>query len=160
MMGQLGTTFGVGAPLSYPISQPWGLSPYSNQAYGPQAYGPQPFGSQAFAQPYAQGIPTPSIGGNPFAGVHPLQQIAQLLQIVPQQLQQLQMLHQQQLGHLQQLLQIVPAQLQQLHQLVQIVPQQVQHLQQQPFGSTQFPGSLGFGLTPQAFPGQSAGQVM
>ncbi|HWW83244.1 MAG TPA: hypothetical protein VNZ26_06555 [Vicinamibacterales bacterium] len=160
MMGQLGTTFGVGTPLSYPIPQPWGQSPYANAGYGQQAYGPQPFGPPAFAQPYAQGILTPSIGGNPFAGAQPLQQIAQLLQVVPQQLQQLQMLHQQQLGHLQQLLQIVPAQLQQLQQLIQIVPQQVQHLQQQPFSSPQLPGSLGFGLTPQAFAGQSAGHVM
>src|SRR5205809_7487559 len=83
--------------------------------------------------------------------VSPQQQIAQLLQIVPQQLQQVQLLQQQQLVLLQQLLQLVPAQLQQLQQLIQVVPQQIQQLQQQhqPFGAG-LSSPLGFGLVPQA----------
>ena len=94
-------------------------------------------------------------------GVQPAQQILQLLQIVPQQLQQWQVLQQQQLAHVQQLLQLVPAQLQQLQQLIQIVPQQVQYLQQQgqPFGSA-ISGPIGFGLTPQGFGGPGSGNVM
>jgi ABC-type transporter Mla subunit MlaD len=83
------------------------------------------------------------------------QQIAQLLQIVPQQLQQVQLLQQQQFVLLQQLLHIVPAQLQQLQQLIQVAPQQVQQFQQQqPFGAGLSP--LGFGLAPQAFGGQTS----
>src|SRR5437667_4506511 len=83
--------------------------------------------------------------------VSPLQQIAQLLQSVPQQLQQVQQLQQQQLLYLQQLLQLVPAQLQQLQQLIQVAPQQFQQLQPQwqPFGAG-ITGPLGFGLVPQA----------
>jgi hypothetical protein len=84
------------------------------------------------------------------------QQIAQLLQIVPQQLQQVQLLQQQQFVLLQQLLHIVPAQLQQLQQLIQVVPNQIQQLQQQyqPYGAGLSP--LGFGLVPQTFGGQTS----
>ena len=82
---------------------------------------------------------------------------AQLLQIVPQQLQQVQLLQQQQLVLLQQLLHVVPAQLQQLQQLIQVAPHQLQQLQQQyqPFGAG-LSGPLGFGLVPQAFGGQTS----
>ena len=82
----------------------------------------------------------------------PLQQIFQVLQMVPHQLQHLQQLQyaqQQQLQHVQQLLQAVPAQLAQLQQLIQIVPYQIQQLQQQPqqpFGPQSGLGS--FGTTP------------
>src|SRR5437660_1229262 len=112
---------------------PWGLSPYTNQGTG--AYG--------------------------FTTAPQLQQVVQLLQIVPQQLQQLQAQQQQQLIHLQQLLQILPAQLQQLQQLVQFVPQQVHHLQQQwqPFGQATS-GPFGYGLVSQPFGGPAGSQIM
>jgi hypothetical protein len=99
---------------------------------------------------------SPYIGAG-FGGQTSAQQVTQLLQIVPQQLQQVQILQQQQLALLQQLLSIVP---QQLQQLIQVVPQQVNQLQQpyQPFGAG-LSGPLGFGLVPQAFGGQS-GHVM
>jgi len=95
--------------------------------------------------------------GQPFAAAAPSQQIAQLLHVVPQQLQQVQILQQQQLALLTQLLQVVPAQLQQLQQLIQVVPYQVQQAQQpyQPFGAG-ISGPLGFGLVPQAFGGQTS----
>ncbi len=101
----------------------------------------------------------PNIGAG-FGGQTSAQQVTQLLQIVPQQLQQVQILQQQQLALLQQLLSIVPQQLQQLQQLIQVVPQQVNQLQQpyQPFGAG-LSGPLGFGLAPQAFGGQT-GHVM
>jgi len=144
-----GTTFGIGTPTTFPVPGiSWGLSPYAGQALGAQ-----PFPSQPYVQPFSN----QSIAGQGF-GAQPLPQILQFLQIVPQQLQQLQILQQQQLLQLQQLMQLVPAQLQQLQQLVQFVPQQVQYLhQQQPFGSAI---SGGFGLVPQAFPGQGASYVM
>jgi len=96
----------------------------------------------------------------PFS-THPIQQqILQLLQNVPQQLQQLQAIQQQQSVQLQLLLQIVPAQLQQLQQLIQLVPQQLQQIHQgQPFGSV-ISSPIGFGLSPHVFGGQSPGQVM
>ena len=143
-----GTSFGIGTPSNYPGAQsPWGFSPYTSQPFG-------------LSTPFQSG----GLGGGPFgiSSQHqPLQQIAQLLQIVPQQLQQLHVLQQQQLQYLQQLLQVVPAQLQQLQQLqqlIQSVPQQIQQLQQQaqPFGA----GIGGFGLVPSPFAGQSAGHVM
>jgi hypothetical protein len=92
--------------------------------------------------------------GQGFGAQGASQQIAQLLQIVPQQLQQVQLLQQQQFALLQQLLHIVPAQLQQLQQLIQVVPHQVQQPQNQPFGAGLTP--LGFGLVPQAFGGQTS----
>ena len=67
----------------------------------------------------------PYIGAG-FGGQTSAQQVTQLLQIVPQQLQQVQVLQQQQFALLQQLLSIVPPQLQQLQQLIQVVPHQVQ----------------------------------
>jgi len=102
----------------------------------------------------------PYIGAG-FGGQTSAQQVTQLLQIVPQQLQQVQLLQQQHLALLQQLLSIVPSQLQQLQQLIQVVPHQVQQLQQpyQPFGAG-LSGPLGFGLAPQAFGGGQTGHVM
>jgi hypothetical protein len=148
-MSQLaGTTFGIGTPGAY---APVGLSPYAAQGLGLQ-----PIAQQYYGQPFA----TQAIGGYGIGAGQPLerQQVLQILQILPQQLQQVQFLQQQQLLHLQQLLQTVPAQLQ---QLVQIVTHQVQHLQQQsqPYGQV-MPAPLGFGLTPQPFGGQTTGQVM
>ena len=149
-MGHMaGTTFGIGAPATFPAPAiSWGVSPYAGQALGAQ-----PFPSQPYLQPFSnQSITGQGIG----AGQLP--QILQFLQIMPQQLQQLQVLQQQQLLQLQQILQVVPAQLQQLQQLIQVVSQQVQFLQQQqPFGSAI---SGGFGLVPQAFAGQGASYVM
>ena len=92
-----GSAFGFGSPITYPTSQsiPFGLSPQWPFALGaspstqPQQYGP------------------------------PVQQIFQILQMVPHQLQQLQQLQyaqQQQLQYVQQLLQAVPVQLAQLQQ--------------------------------------------
>lgn len=118
-----GTIFGIGTSPTYPLSTPWGFSPYG--AYPGQA-----------------------------AGVQSWQQLLQLLQIVPQQLQQVHALQQQQLLYVQQLLQIVPAQLQQLQQLIQVVPQQVQPLGQN------MAAPLGFGLIPQTFGGQLPVHVM
>ena len=115
------------SPATYPISA--------------APWGVAPYGSHA-----GQGI-----------GLQPWQQILQLVQIVPQQLQQVQALQQQQLLYVQQLLQIVPEQLQQLQQLVQGLSQQVQPLQA--FGPT-LSGPLGFGLVPQAFGGQAPSHVM
>jgi len=138
-----GTTFGVATPTILPQSGiSWGFSPYAGQ----------PFGIQSLPQQYGQ--PFSSQPGYGIGGAQPLQQILQLLQIVPQQLQQLQVL-QQQLAQIQPLLQLVPAQLQQLQQMIQFIPQQIQQLQQQPYGST-----LGFGLTPQPFAGTGANSVM
>lgn len=150
----------------------WGFSPYTGQGFGAQPFQQQPYAQTPLnllnlSNPIGGG----SYGINPYAiGTVPVQQIAQLLQIVPQQLQQLQLLQQQQLLHLQQLLQWVPAQLQQLQQLIQIVPQQVQQLQQlpqlqqhqlqgQPFAAG-ISGPLGFGLVPQAFAGPVTSHVM
>jgi hypothetical protein len=140
-----GSVIGSASPFTYPISQPisFGLSPY-----GPVTVSASPFASP---QQYGQ----------------PLQQILQILQIVPQQLQHLQQLEyvqQQQLQHIQQLLQVVPAQLAQLHQLIQFVPQQIQQLSQSPQSFGQASGLSGFaaaspwGVAPQVF-GQSS-QVM
>ncbi|SRR5581483_9195956 len=135
-MGQFaGTTFGIGTPIMNPSFQsPWGFSPYAGQ----QA--PMGVGQYGFGQP----------------GINPIHQIAQLLQIVPQQLQQLQFL-QQQLAHLQQLLQHVPQQLQQLHYLLQNLPHQLQQPQQ--WQSPGIPGSIGLGFQ-QPIVGQSVGHVM
>jgi hypothetical protein len=137
-----GTTFGIGTPTTFPSQAiSWGL-PYGGQQF-PQFS--QPFSAQSFP-------------GNSIGGAQPLQQILQLLQIVPQQLQQLQALQQQQLLQLQQLSQFVPAQLQQLQQLIQVPPQYLQQ-QQQAYGSA-IGGPGAFGLVPQAFAGQGANYVM
>lgn len=126
-MGQFaGTTFGIGTPAIYSVPQ----NPFIGSGYG--------------VTPYGAGV------------VPPLQQIAQLVQIIPQQLQQLQLLQQQQLLVVQQLLQQVPAQLQQLQQLMQIGSPQLQQPWLQPFGASPF----GFGLAPQPFAGQTTSHVM
>ena len=100
-----------GSPIGY--SQTWGTAPYGAQGFG--------------ISPWQQQLPQPS------------------LQFVPQQLQHvhyLQLQQQQVLQQLQQLLQVIPQQLQQLQHIIQIVPQQLQQLQQQlqgqqsPFGQT------------------------
>ena len=145
-----GTGFGLNTPFNAPIpsSIPWGLSPHSGISVNPFMV-PQLTGSSVL--PFQQGNVF-----NPYATV-PLQQIQQLLQIVPQQLQQIQTLQQQQLIYLQQLLQIVPAQLQQLHQIVQSLPLQPSSIQ--PFGQS-LSGPLGFGPIPQPFPGQLSSHVM
>ena len=119
-----GTMFGIGTPASYPVA--------------PTSWGLSPYA--AFS---GQGL-----GGQPW------QQLLQLVQTVPQQLQQVQALQQQQLLYLQQLLQVVPAQLQQLQQLIQVLPQQIQ-----PLGQT-ISGPFGFGLIPQTFGGHLPGHVM
>jgi hypothetical protein len=141
-----GSAFGLGSPITYPTSQPipFGLSP-----------------QWPFALVGSQSTPVQQYG-------QPLQQIFQILQMVPQQLQHLQQLQyaqQQQLQHVQQLLQVVPAQLAQLQQLIQIVPQQIQQLQQQPpqpyapsSGLSNFAATTPWGIAAQGF-GQS-GQVM
>lgn len=150
-----GNMFGIGTPGIYPTSQnPWGFS----QGFGAQALPQQSYG-QTFSNPFIGG----GYGAGPYgiSTVPPLQQAAQLLQIIPQQLQQLQLLQQQQLAHLQQLLLVVPAQLQQLQQILQSVPVQGQQLQQQwqPF-SAGASGPTGFGLVPPAFAGQGTSHVM
>jgi hypothetical protein len=135
-MGHIaGTTFGIGTPATYFAPGSGGLLSYPGQSFGGFGFG----GAQ---QPTAQ-----------------IQQIQQLLQILPQQLQQLQALQQQQLLQLQQLLQFVPAQLQQLQQLIQSLPYQIQQLQQQAYGSG-ISSPAGFGLAPQAFGGPGSGNVM
>jgi hypothetical protein len=159
-MGQLmGTTFGIGTPAIYPVPQNLGgFSPYVGQG----------FGTQVFQQPYVQTLSNPFISGGHGVGPYGigtvpspvLHQIAQLLQIVPQQLQQVQLLQQQQAVHLQQLLQWLPTQLQQLQQVIQITHQGQQLQQQgQPLGSG-ISGPLAFGLVPQGFGAQAASHVM
>jgi hypothetical protein len=161
------SAFGVGTPITHPAQfSPWALSPYGLQGLSTNPY-------TLLQQPYGQtvaNVPASSmIAASPYS-VQPLQQLFQLLQIVPQQLQQLQQLEyvqQQQLQQLQQLLQLIPGQLAQLQQLLQSVPPQLQQLQpsplQQPFG--QVPGLSGFaatapwGISPQVF-GAQPGHVM
>jgi hypothetical protein len=125
-----GSTFGAATPTFLPQSgTSWGFNPYAGQ----------PFGGQSFPQHYAQSfLNQPGYG---IGSTQSLQQILQLLQVVPQQLQQLQ------------------AQLQQLQQVIQFIPQQIQQLQQQPY-SPAFSGAPSFGLTPQAFAGTGASYVM
>jgi hypothetical protein len=144
-----GNAFGFGWPISYATSPviSTGPSPYAGQGYSTNPFG--------FQQPYWQSPANAPVGVNPFSS-QALQQIVQLLQIVPQQLQHVQQLEYQQhqlLQHVQQLLQVIPAQLAQLQQLIQFVPQQIQQLQQpsqlqQPFG--QIAGLSGFASQPQA----------
>jgi hypothetical protein len=127
-MGQFaGTTFGIGTPGIYPVPQ----NPFGGSGYGFGQYG----------------VGTTS----------PLHQIAQLVQVLPQQLQQLQLLQQQQLVLVQQVLQQLPIQLQQLQQLVQIGSHQ---LQQQPWQQSFGASPFWFGLTPQSLSGQTTSHVM
>ena len=129
------------------------LNPYASigSLGGSTPFAPQPYTQQAYSPAGAFGI-----GISPYLqtqqNVQPLQQIQQLLQIVPQQLQQLQHLQQVQLQHLQQLqqfVQIVPQQLQQIQQLIQFVPQQIQQLQQQLQAQQSFGQSAGLSMSPQ-----------
>lgn len=123
-----GIAFGTATPVTYP------QSPFAQSGFSPFALqGP---GTSPFASPQLYGQSPQS-----------LQQILQVLQIVPQQLHHLQQLvyvQQQQLQQIQQLVQIIPNQLAQLQQLIQFVPQQLQQ-SLQPFG--QVPGAGGFSLT-------------
>jgi len=95
--------------------------------------GINPYAFQPYAQNQPLGItPLTSFGGQA-PGLQGMQQVAPLLQIVPQQLEHLQQLvsvQLQELQQLQQIVQLLPAQLQQLQQLIQYVPQQLQHFQQ------------------------------
>jgi hypothetical protein len=123
------------------------LNPYASigSLGGSTPFAAQPYAQQAYSPAGAFGIGTQQ-------NVQPLQQIQQLLQIVPQQLQQLQHLQQVQLQHLQQLqqfVQIVPQQLQQIQQLIQFVPQQIQQLQQQLQAQQSFGQSAGLSMSPQ-----------
>ncbi len=91
----------------------------------------------------------------------PVQQIHQLLQSVPQQLQVLQQLEYIQQQQLQQLLQIVPAQLAQVQQLLQVALQQLQQTGQ-PYGQMAGAGALAvspWGISPQFYGAQPA-QIM
>ena len=166
-MGQFaGTPFGIGTPTYLVPQTPWGFSPYAGQGFGIQAFPQQPFAPTSL-NPLTAG----NYGGGPygFATTSPWQQIAHLLQIVPQQLQQVQLLQQQQLVQLQQLLQLVPVQLQQIQQLVQSMqtlntpfqqsPFQQSPQQWQPFGAG-ISGPLAMGLVPPAFGGQATSHVM
>ena len=134
------TAFGLGTPIST-LTAPglsWGLSPYSGVSINPL----MSIGAQF--PPQAQ-LPLPSLTGlTPYASHPVVQQVLQLLQVVPQQLQQIL-----QLGYLQQ------HQLQQLLQALQYIPAQLQQLtqsaplfQQQPFG-TSSPFTTPWGLSPQ-----------
>jgi hypothetical protein len=124
-----------------------------------------PFAFQQYGQPLL-GTPLTSIGfGGSYGSQQPVQQLVQLLQQLPLQLQQLQQLismQQQQLLPLQQFLHVIPGQLWQLQQLIHVIPQQLQH-GQQPLG--QVPGLSGFAgtppwsVTPQLF-GAQPGHVM
>lgn len=145
------SSFGLGTPFTNPVLSPGG-------AFSP---GLQGLGSNPFAAPQFFGQPLTNIPGGQ---VHPLQQIVQLLQVVPQQLQQLQQLEyvqQQQLQQLQQLVQVIPTQLAQLHQLIQFVPQQILQMQN-PLSQGLGAGVLGsspLGISPQIF-GVQPGYLM
>jgi hypothetical protein len=126
------TTLGLGMPIGAPTTSltPWGLSPYSGVTTNP--------------------FTVPQLGFNPYAA-QPLQQISQVLQIVPQQLQQLLQLEhvrQHQLQQLQQTLQFFPVQLAQLQQLIQFAPHHIQPLQQ-PFGTVGAALPSSWGVSPQ-----------
>jgi hypothetical protein len=141
-----GSSFGVGTPSTYPVQ--------SIPSYGTQGLNINPFAlQQLYGQPSGS-VPSSWAAGMSQYGAQPLQQVLQLLQVVPQQLQNLQQLahqQQQQLQQVQQLIQGIPAQLWQLQQLIQFVPQQIQQAQQastfqQPFGQPL--GLGGFPATP------------
>ena len=140
-----GTAFGFGMPITSATTPltPWGLSPY-----GVLGQGIVPTALQSLA------------GQSPYSTL-PLQQVHQLLQSVPQQLQALQQLEYIQQQQLQQLLQIVPAQLAQLQQLIQVVLLQLQQAGQP---LAQVAGAGGFavspwGISPQFYGAQPA-QIM
>src|SRR5262245_54953967 len=88
-----------------------------------------PFGVAGAQTPWS-GLSFGARSGEPVAP----QQLIQLLQFVPHQLQrvhqQLEFLQQQQLQQLQILQQVIPQQLQHIYQTIQYLPQQVQQYQQ------------------------------
>jgi hypothetical protein len=144
--------FGTGTPGINPAQFFGGSSPYGLQ--GPSL---SPFATQ---QPYGQ-----PLLNSPLSSVtagNASQQIVQLLQAVPQQLQQLQQLayaQQQQLLQIQQLLQQIPGQLLQLQYLIQSVPQQIQQASSATLpGSAAFATTPSWGMAPQLF--AQPGQVM
>lgn len=151
-----GTTLGIGSPfINTTPNIPWAFAPQSvPQGLGYQSYVQPPYLPPLLSQ-LSGGYGSQPIAAYGFGTLPLLQQLQQLVQIVPQQLQQIHLLHQQQLVHLQQLLQQVPAQLQQLAQMIS-----QQHQQQwQPFPQTAA-GPLGLGLASHPFGGQVAGPVM
>jgi len=143
--------YGIASPITPVHNNPWATSLYGLQ--GP-SLSPHAF-QQGYGQPFTNVLtnPTSSITqlGTQLGGA-PLQQVFQLLQVIPQQLQQLQQLVFAQQQQVQQFLQLIPGQLVQLQQLIQLVPQQLQQL-----SASQLTGYTGFGLTqplaiaPQAF---------
>jgi hypothetical protein len=153
-----GSSFGVGTPTTYPVQ--------SVPSSGTQGLNINPFAlQQLYGQP---SVSVPSwAGGASQYGAQPLQQVLQLLQVIPQQLQNVQQLQhqqQQQLQQVQQLIQVIPAQLWQLQQSIQSVPQHTQQAQQaspfqQPFGQALGVGGFSGPIVPQFFGAQPA-QVM
>jgi hypothetical protein len=132
-----GTVFGSGAPFGVAgVPTAW-----SGPTFGPQSVNP-------FAQPVAP------------------QQLIQLLQFVPhqlQKLQQLEYLQQQQLQQLQLLLQVIPQQLHYIQQTIQYLPQQIQQYQQSPAINPFQSAGVPFGGTPQLWSqglSPQTGQVM
>ena len=114
------------------LFNPLGLSPYSGVNVNP------------FLMPQLAG-----------QSAQPLQQIQQVLQTIPYQLQQWQQLvsaQQYQLQQLQQVLQVIPAQLAQLQQIIHLTqgPQQ----QQQPFASAGISTLPLWSTQPQTFGAQ------
>lgn len=127
----MGTALGVGTSQ---FGQPNPLAP--GVTANPFTQHTQQYTQPPQSAPFGYGITGQSLGGQT-AQHAVLQQVQQLLHVLPQQLQQLQQLQQQQhviqqqqLQQLQQLLQIVPQQIHQLQQLIHLLPQQLQHIQQ------------------------------
>jgi hypothetical protein len=135
-----GNTLGYGTPIALtPPLAPFGSSPFGGMNIGP------------FTVPFA--------GPSALSLSPAVQQIVQLLQIVPQQLQhllQLEYLQQQQLQQLQQVVQLLPAQFAHLQQLIQYVPQHAQQIQ--PFAPA-LPAVSPWGVSPQIV-GAQPGYVM
>ena len=133
------SSFGFGTPFT-PQTIPSGGSFYGLQGWGLNPY--------AVQQGYGQ-------AGLSLYGLPPFQQMLQLFQIVPQQLQQLHQLvfaQHQQLQQAQQVIQVIPAQLAQLQQLIQIGLQQIPQLStSQLSGFTGFGAASPWGLSPQTY---------
>ena len=80
----MGGTFGLGTSFTYPVQQvPWGIPPH-----GAQGLSINPFALQS--QPFTNLLSSAPIGNAYSYGAQPLQQVLQLLQLVPQQVQQCQ----------------------------------------------------------------------
>lgn len=141
-----GSALGLTTPMTYPISPLTQGGPLALQS---------PYG-----QPLTIGASNSGLPVNPFILQ---QQLQQLLQTLPQQLQHLQQmgyLQQQQIQQLQQVLQIIPGQLAQVHQVIQVALQQIQQQSLgQPTGAGGFAVTPQWGVAPQIF-GAQQGQVM